>query len=484
MVNKMEEILNYPAPDGAALQHDFIVRVRSRGGADWQEVACYQAKVDMHEVRCASMAHFDFSGTVEVEITCPQLYYIYRVDVRPLSLGIQAVYDSKTIRLTLDRPVKLSVEVNKERFHNLHLFAGAIPAQTPDPQGENTLCLPGNLHRPSVYRMEELLYKAAAMPKGRTLYFGPGVHYIEECTMRIPSDTNVYLAGGAVLVGSLIVSKAENVRIYGRGCLYLANFERFTGLCAIRISHGKNVRVEGIHLLNPPHYSVYVGGSDKVWIEDITTFSCEGWSDGVDMMSSRDVTVKDCFLRTSDDCIAIYGRRWDYNGDTRRIRVTGCSLWADVAHPTVIGTHGDYEHEGNILEDICFENIDILEHREHQANYLGCLAINPGDKNTVRNVRYENIRIEPFVHGKILDFQIKCNPDYNPAPGRQITHIRLKNIRCEGTEAVPSCIRGYSEEFAVSDVRIENLYLHGQKAEGFAQAGIEVGPYAKDIVMV
>lgn len=477
----MGKIVNTAAPEGVALKDDFQVKVRSTGEEQWQTLSCYQVWVDMHEKRAASMACFDFSGKVEVEITCPHLYFIYRVDIRPLAAGIEAEYDSKTIRFTLDCPRKLSVEVNGERFHNLHLFAGALQEDIPDPESGSTLFLPGRQGGAALYRMDELLAALQAMPEGRTVYFGPGLHYLEECTMQIPSNTNVYLAAGAVLVGSLIVSREENIRIFGRGCLLLSNFERFTGLNAIRISHGKNIIIEGIHLLNPPHYSVYVGGSEKIRIENITSFSCEGWSDGIDIMSSRDVTVRDCFLRTSDDCIAVYGRRWDYNGDTRGIHVTGCTLWADVAHPTNIGTHGDYEHEGNILEDICFENLDILEHREHQAEYLGCMAINAGDKNTVRNVRYENIRIEPFVHGKILDIHVKRNPAYNPAPGRRIEHILLKDIDYMGQGEVRSCVRGYSEEYQVADVQIENLSIRGRKAQSLEEAGIDVGPFAENV---
>lgn len=81
-----------------------------------------------------------------------------------------------------------------------------------------------------------------------------------------------------------------------------------------------------------------------------------------------------------------------------------------------------------MIEDILFENIDILEHHEYQAGYLGAMAINAGDKNVVRNVTYRNIRIEPFAHGKVLDFQVKWNKDYNPAPGRLISDIRLEQI--------------------------------------------------------
>lgn len=46
----MGVILNYPVPEGAVLQHDFSVKVKSVGQEEWQEIACYQVKVDMHEV--------------------------------------------------------------------------------------------------------------------------------------------------------------------------------------------------------------------------------------------------------------------------------------------------------------------------------------------------------------------------------------------------------------------------------------------------
>lgn len=117
------------------------------------------------------------------------------------------------------------------------------------------------------------------------------------------------------------------------------------------------------------------------------------------------VLAEGCFLRTSDDCVAICGSRWDNYGGASDIIVRNMVLWADVAHPMMIGTHGDYRHQGDILEDILFENIDVLEHHEFQPGCLGVMAINPGDKNLVRKVTYRNIRIEPFEHGKVLDFR-------------------------------------------------------------------------------
>ena len=61
----------YPVPEGAILQEDYCLRIRPAGTEEWQEIKTYRVKVDMHDVRLASMAYFDFAGKVEVEITFP-----------------------------------------------------------------------------------------------------------------------------------------------------------------------------------------------------------------------------------------------------------------------------------------------------------------------------------------------------------------------------------------------------------------------------
>lgn len=473
----------YPVPRGAVLQEDYCLRVRSVGTDDWQELKAYRVKVDMHDVRQASMAYFDFTGRVEVEITFPKFYTVYRADIRPLSLGIRAQTEAKRVRFVLERPANLSVEINKDRFHNLHLFAGAME-EPPDKSGENVLVVSGSLERPGVLG-DNISRQLEEMPEGRTLYVEAGIYYIGECIWHLPSHTHIYLEGGAVLIGGLVLEQGEGLRISGRGILYLADFARFSGINGIRLSHSRNVAIEGLIFINPPHYTVSMGGCDDVILRDLKSFSCEGWSDGLDMMSSRRVLAEGCFLRTSDDCVAIYGSRWDNYGGSSEITVRNMVLWADVAHPMMIGTHGDYGHQGDILEDILFEEIDVLEHHEFQPGYLGVMAINPGDKNLVRNVTWRNIRIEPFEHGRILDFQVKWNPDYNPAPGRGIQKVLVENVRVmSGDGEEPSVIAGYSEEFFVRDVEIRDFYRDGRKAENLEQAGITVGRFAENVRIV
>lgn len=471
--DKRNTVKVYAAPSGAVLQKDYLLKVRAVGEDEWQEVPIYKVKVDMHDVRDASMAFFDFEGETEIEVSGP--FYIAEAVVRPLSRNITPENDTKKIRFRLDKPENLSVELNKNRYHNLHLFAGKIDGLN----AEEYLKIRGNPQKANFLSAD--VFDDPEFKEKRKLYLTPGVYYVSECVMRIPSDTEIYAEGGVVIIGAFICEKAENIKIWGRPVFYQAGFERFSGINGIRISHSKNVTLRGAMFINPAHYTAFLGESEDVVIEDIKSFSCEGWSDGIDMMSCKNVQIRGGFLRTSDDCIAIYGSRWDNHGNSSNVLIDGTVLWADVAHPTMIGIHGDHAHSGDKISDIHFSNIDILEHNEPQAGYLGCMTINAGDKNTVEDVTYENINIEPFLHGKVIDIQVRWNKDYNPAPGKLIRGITFNNINYLGDGEVTSVINGYDAKLLVKNVSISHYVRNGVECKSFDEANIKVGRYTQDI---
>ncbi len=465
-----DRMIVMPVPGSVRTDHRFAVQVRCPGEETWTDVSCYAVKVDMHNVRQAAAAIFDFTGHVEVRIR-PKVVHVYSAVVRPLSKGIVPGCDGHELHFTLDKPADLMIEVNGERFHCLHLFAGAIP-ETPT---ENVIRLNGSPNGAVTLGNGGLQTRLASMPKGRTLVLGPGFHVVSECIFSIPSDTRIHLETGAVVLGGFVMKGVENVHISGHGVILQEGFHRYSGVNGVRVSHCRNVTIEGVTFINPAHYTVYLGGSEDVTIRNVRTFSCEGWGDGFDAMSCRRMHIHDSFLRTSDDCIAIYGRRWAYNGPAQDVLVERCTLWADVAHPVNIGCHGDYENDGNIIERITVRDIDILEHHEPQPDYLGCLSINVGDKNTVRDVLFEDIRVENIEHGKLLDVQIKFNPKYNPVPGKRIESVVFRNIRCDCVPPVDSVIAGYDETHDVENIRLENVTVCGERAR------VNIGPHAHNV---
>lgn len=473
-------IVTYPEIKGIPQRGDFSVRVRKPEG-EWLILHTYEVSIDMHNVRQASLASFEMDGPVEIEVASPA-QEIESAVIRPLSYGIPFELTDGTIRFTLDRPRKLSVETNGDRFGCLHLFANPLEENAPLPGSPNVIAV-----KPGIHRTEHLLRplttpRAEGEAEPDVLYFLPGLHYIEETLLRIPSGKTVYIAGGAAVAGSMVCDRVRDVAIRGRGFIYLADFHRFSAFRGVRILFSSNVEVEGVTTVNPPHYSIYIGRSEHIRIRNFKSFSCKGWSDGIDIMSSSQIDIDDVFLRTSDDCVAIYGSRWDYRGDSRHITVRNSSFWADVAHPLMIGTHGDYHHNGDTIEDIRFENIDILEHHEPQENYQGALAINAGDLNTVRNVTYDNIRVEHFELGRLFDIRVVWNKDYNPVPGNRIENVVLQNIEYNGRGANPSRIYGYSTERPVSGVTIRNLRVNGEAVLDASHPSLDINEHASQVI--
>jgi polygalacturonase len=351
-----------------------------------------------------------------------------------------------------------------------------IETDVPNPEAETVALLKTGTHTEAEI--------TGLLEKSDTVYFAPGLHYIEDCTLRVPSGKNIYIAGGAVVVGSFIIDRAKNVRIYGRGVVNLYNFERFNMLRPFKITYSENITVDGITAIDSCHYTVYLGQSENVRLNNLKMFSCYGWCDGVDMMSCKNVEISNCFIRTSDDCIAVYGHRWGFFGDTENITVTGCTLWSDVAHPLCIGVHGHYEENGNTISGIVFKNIDILEHNETCDRYWGCMALNVGDKNTVRDVICENVRVERFTLGRLFDVRVWQNADHNPFPGNGIENLLFKNITCEDAGENPSIIDGCAPQRTVRNVTFENVVIAGKHVVNPTEHNITVGGFTENIKFV
>ncbi|CCZ86984.1 putative uncharacterized protein [Phocaeicola plebeius CAG:211] len=412
------------APQGISLNNDFIVKVRPEGKSKWVLVPTYLVKVDevretKHHVEHASMATFDFSEKVEIEVT----YNKGKIDsarVRPLSYDIPFTIEGNTLQFSLEKPANLSVEVNGDIFHNLHLFANPLDTFKVDKKNPDLI------------------------------YFGPGIHRFEGGEFRIPSGKTVYVAGGAVMMGRMLIENVHDVKLLGRGIIDPSV------KMGIRIANSRNVYVEGLVATQ-----CATGGSDSVTIRNVKVISYFGWGDGMNVFSSRNVLFDRVFCRTSDDCTTAYGTRLGFEGPSSNITMQNSTLWADVAHPIFIGIHGNVD-KPEILENLNYVNIDILDHKEKQLNYQGCLAINAGDENLIRNVRFEDIRIENFRQGQLVNLRIFFNEKYCKAPGRGIENVVFKNVSYTGNRAEISVIEGYDAQRKVRNIRFENLRINGQ----------------------
>lgn len=424
------QLVTYPIPDGVAQNTSFTVQARTPGGR-WQPVSCYLVNLNLVDTSTghgltqqSSMAYFDFSGPVEVRIGYTK-GPIGKARVRPLSYGIEpAVHRHSSVTFTLTEPRNVVVEVNGDIFDCLHLFAGAIDPNPPDADDPDVL------------------------------YYGPGLHTVPGNVLTVPSGKTVYLAGGAVLKAGVTFSRVSGCKLLGRGVLTAPS----GGGCTVE--YASDIAIGGVTMLDPNGYAVTAGQVDGLTISGLRSFSNKGNGDGIDLFCCTNAVIEGVFMRNSDDCVAIYNHRWNYYGDSGNIVLRDSALWADVAHPVNVGTHGNTDSP-ETLDGLTISNVDILDHREPQLLYQGCIALNPGDSNLIRNVRIEDVRVEDFRQGQLINMRVMYNDKYNTSPGRGIQSVYVRNLSYTGSQANPSILVGYDDARGISDVTFENLVVNG-----------------------
>ena len=193
----------YQAPGHEEYRSEhYRVRVE-QGAADPRDAFCYQARSIWHhefpEPWTAQFfpkenhwVSFSFAGRVTVEVE-PLQAKVTGVELRPAPPGVKARAEAGKVLVDIARPGQYCVLATAEGearygfYHPLFIFADPPETDTP------TAGAPG-VH-----------------------YFGPGVHDIG-FQYRVKAGETVYLAGGALVKGSLYCEGAD-VKVLGRGIL-------------------------------------------------------------------------------------------------------------------------------------------------------------------------------------------------------------------------------------------------------------------------
>ena len=161
--------------------------------------------------------------------------------------------------------------------------------------------------------------------------------------------------------------------------------------------------------------------------------------------------------------------------------VRNSSLWADVAHPVLVGVAGNPNGHDKV-ERIVFQNIDVLEHDEANSLYQGALAIDAGDHVTVQNVRFQDIRISPFTRGTLVNVRVFKNDSYNKVAGDGVDGVLFRNVVYTGSGELllRSTASIADAPSTASCLRISRV--RGSLALSPHAANISVGPFVAGLL--
>jgi hypothetical protein len=421
----------YDAPGQEKKSNDFEMFV------DGKPVFVYQARVSkfpvnqiwpgyqrpLNQTEIASFAYFDMGGKTEIIINSTQ--DIKTLDIRPKEYGIKPTVEGKTIKFSLNKACQFVVEVNGSH-RALHIFANP----------------------PETFNIDK--------KDPKVHYYGPGVH--EAGVIKLASGETVYIDGGAIVYGVIESENTRNIKILGRGILDASKIERGGGPNMISLKNVTNALISGIILRDPHEWTVVPKNCDSITIDNIKLIGLWRYnSDGIDLVNSKNITIRNSFVRSFDDNIVIKGLTPYYNEHFKTIEnimVDNCVLWNDWGRALELGA----EIVTDTMKNITFSNCYIPHFATVAMDIQNC------DRGYVKNVHFENISIEDPLSDTIM---IGKSPIVKKAWGKIIV------LGVYGTFYSSDTLRGQISNIHFNNIRYNRTYPEVPDGFGFDSIKIE-----------
>ena len=412
----------------------------------------------VHAASSYYLLNFDVDGPATVEVRAADAHYWDRgVEIQPMRYGIRPVRRGATITFRIPGAVKLSVARPGDHFADAEmLFLLGSP--------------------PDSWKPEAGSRKLEAKTAG-VRYYGPGVHRED---IEAQSGDRIYLAAGAVVFGSLNFWQVHDVRVEGRGMIIHdgeqdplgdEGWEHKPGWHCIVMDHANNIEIDGITcVVRSRTWQVQMRSSRGIGFYNVNVIGGEEHDanqDGLDWLGGGDTTVRNCFIRASDDDFAMEGN-WDgYTDDEMRVPgedVTNITVEDSVVSTSISNTvRVGWPKKTFRSAHVTMRNLDVIH-----SGFGGCVvpfgflemwSDNVGVESHT-DFRFSNIRVEDFY--SLMQIRL-VNP-----PGAQ--GIVFSNIAAmDGVGMVPSVLEG-----PVRGVALDGVWLAGKIATKDADVPVEV----------
>ena len=407
----------YPAIEGIAASPDYIVKANNM--EIWTE--------DYNSSQ-AAFARFETDGPARISVytNTPAA----NCTIHPESRSI-AVSGLGTKKLTFDisGPEKLYVEI--DGMPELYIFA-----ETPETEEDK-----------------------AAKNDPTYIYYGPGVHELEEKLVidASASQKNVYIDAGAIVKGCIEFKTKGTLK--GRGILDASGK---TGEAALKTHYTQGTIVRDVLIRTNSDMPVFLDNfSTHTTISDVKMAGLGSNNIGLKMHVSRSMTFSDNFIRSSKDCIIIDSSEKNYDVN---------STFKNSTFQATSGSGIFFGMEGKgLLGNITVMNCDIIEAGGTSATGYGNAGITlccdgPGP---VRDIIFENIRIGDKISHSNLNIIVTDARTYLTSgsqvgkPG-SISDIEFRNVEWKNA-SMPMHFIGYSDENTVSGITFTDCHVGGEK---------------------
>ena len=406
-------VIPYPAIAGLTTSDLYLVKANDRDIwterfrtsmdigklPDWFLAPYTRVQQEIHQ------ASFSCNGTLQISIRVP--HAIKKASIHPTSRKIRQHVKGNILTFSLPGPDKIYVQIDS--LPPLFVFANPLERDTISPAA------PG------------------------VLYFGPGVHRPGYITMK--EGETVYIAAGAIVYGGIRANGVSNIRVTGRGILDGGfQLERM-----VLVEDCKDVLFEGVMIRNGDGWTNTLVNCEGLRYDHVKVLSFGPGCDGIDPLGSRKVVISNCFMRCTDDCIAIKALAPEHEVDDVQV-FNNTMIGFAFSDGVTIG----FETNARSVSNITVRNCDVILARggSRVDGHSGFSIICDGPA-VISNVLYENIRVEQSEL-KLFELNITDGTKYGVGPPGHIKDITLKDI--SWGHAGPIILRGWDEDHRVQRV--------------------------------
>jgi len=304
----------------------------------------------LEQTRLDWFTTFDVAAAGELRVTVPGLAGGEAL-MRPMSEAARCRVDGDVVTVRVAAPGQFTLEFGTRgrdrRWPVLHVFANPP-------------------------------FRYAHVPN--EIYFGPGEH--DAGVVAPTNGQTVCLAEGAVVYGSLFVYGATGVKVVGRGVFDASRIDRsdpesavdrlarqkglcFTStadtVCNSFTAYGAtNLYVEGVTFRDSASWTVKVRGRSRdVTLDNIKIVGQWRYnSDGINCCACENMTVRNSFVRSYDDCIVARGAQiaGDDGAPLRNFLVENCVLWCDWGKNLEVWAGS----ERSAIENVTYRNLKLV----------------------------------------------------------------------------------------------------------------------------
>ncbi|MGZ3882496.1 MAG: glycoside hydrolase family 28 protein, partial [Flavisolibacter sp.] len=229
----------------------------------------------------------------------------------------------------------------------------------------------------------------------------------------------------------------------------------------------RNVRVEGITIINSPFWTVNPEFCENVTVDGVTINNPHSPNtDGINPESCKYVHISNCHISVGDDCITIKSGR-DIPGRTKaapaeNYTITNCTMLAGHGG-VVIGSEMSGGVRKIVISNCVFDGTDRGIR----------IKTTRGRGGVVEDIRVDNIIMKNIGQQAIVLDMMYAKMPTEPVSERtpQFRNIHLSNITAQTNEAI--FINGLAE-MPVEDVTFSDIQFDGQRGANIKEAnGIE-----------